>query len=230
MSNENSKAESETPFEAGEDFVVRKGEATVTPPNLQSLALTIEGDKIPMDKWKAMAKCPVSAVVWTHRDKLRGNSYNPNHVAIPELDLLERSIVEDGWTQPIVITKDYEIVDGYHRWTVSGRAAVYDITGGFVPVVVMEDKPLADRMMATIRHNRARGQHTVLGMADIVGELTRNGHTVEELEERLGMEAEEIDRLTDEAGLPDRATRDHQDFNKGWTTKAQDGSDAGSKG
>ncbi len=227
MSNENKKTESTKPFEAGEIESIAlphfiKGDAGM----LQVTSLAPKS--MPAEK---VAKMPVSIVEWIHRDKLHGNNYNPNHVAIPELDLLERSIVEDGWTQPIVITAENEIVDGFHRWTVSGRAAVYELTDGHVPCVRMTGKSTHDRMMATIRHNRARGQHQVLKMADIVGELTRNGHSTEELEERLGMDEEEVDRLSDEASMPDRVSRDNDGFNSAWAPKAyDDGETSGGEG
>ena len=69
-------------------------------------------------------KQPLDNITWLHRDKLKANSYNPNRVAKPELKLLKLSIIEDGWTQPIVANKDYTIVDGYHRWTVSGEKEI----------------------------------------------------------------------------------------------------------
>ena len=54
-------------------------------------------------------------------EKVRANSYNPNHVAPPEMKLLELSIWEDGYTMPCVCyyipDEDvYELVDGYHRY------------------------------------------------------------------------------------------------------------------
>src|SRR5207247_3266021 len=111
---------------------------------------------------------PINAVSWLHRDQLKPNNYNPNHVAPPEMELLKISILEDGWTQPIVINADMEIVDGYHRWLVSGIVAVYRLTKGLVPVVKLERKNEASQKMSTIRHNRARGTHAVLDMAKIV--------------------------------------------------------------
>ena len=44
-----------------------------------------------------------SPVYHVHRvpvEKVRANSYNPNHVAAPEMKLLELSIWEDGYTMP----------------------------------------------------------------------------------------------------------------------------------
>lgn len=133
----------------------------------------------------------------------------------PEWALLSRSILEDGWTQPLVARSDGEIVDGYHRWRlVQENPAVAALTRGLVPVVRLT-RPLADQMMATIRHNRARGLHAVLKMADIVRALLEeHGLSPVDLERRLSMEPEEVTRLVDRAGPPgqhvDRA------FSSGW--------------
>jgi ParB-like chromosome segregation protein Spo0J len=145
---------------------------------------------------------PVDAVEWVHRDQLHANDYNPNSVAPPELELLKTSIIEDGWTQPIVATAEGEIVDGFHRWTVSGHVEIYGITGGYVPVVRLAPKDRASMKMATIRHNRARGTHAVLPMAKIVESMLRDGLPVPEICQRLGMEQEEVFRLANRLGIP----------------------------
>lgn len=156
---------------------------------------------------------PVSQVQWMHRTKLRANGYNPNAVAPPEMDLLELSIVEDGWTQPIVILKDGTIVDGFHRWMVSKRPGVYGLTAGMVPVVVIDADPM-HQMMSTIRHNRARGVHAVLPMANIVRKMVTAGLPQEDICLRLGMEEEELDRLLDRSGMTVRGSG--SGFGKAW--------------
>ncbi|MGA9173856.1 MAG: ParB/RepB/Spo0J family partition protein [Thermoactinomyces sp.] len=157
---------------------------------------------------------PLYQVRWIPREQLRANDYNPNHVAKPELKLLKISILEDGWTQPIVARKDGEIVDGFHRWTVSADPEIYEMTNGKVPVVFI-DPPKDQQMMATIRHNRARGSHAVLKMADIVRHLIDvEGLSFEEVQERLQMEWEEVDRLYDASGMTVRGSK--ETFNPGW--------------
>jgi ParB-like chromosome segregation protein Spo0J len=176
---------------------------------------------------------PVSTVVWIKRDQLLANNYNPNHVAPPEMRLLKLSILEDGWTQPIVArpissntdgsdvgmaSMTYEIVDGFHRWTVSGDPEVLAMTGGLVPVVILNAADEAHQQMSTIRHNRARGQHYVVKMADIVHDLIVNrGCTIPDVMERLQMEEEEVERLLDRGDKLKRGAADG--FNKAWTTK-----------
>lgn len=163
----------------------------------------------------SIANQPISRVTWRNRRELKPNSYNPNSVAPPELDLLALSIVEDNWTQPIVTLPDGTIVDGFHRWTVSARPEVYALTGGMVPVVVIDADP-AHRMMSTIRHNRARGTHAVLKMAEIVRSMVKNGLPKAEIMNRLGMDDEELDRLLDRAGMTVRGITKTTGFGKAW--------------
>lgn len=146
-------------------------------------------------------KMPLDNVKWVDRDTLKPNLYNPNSVATPELELLKTSIMEDGWTQPIVINDDNTIVDGFHRWTVSGIEPVRSLTGGMVPVVVLDSKTKQERELATIRHNRARGRHNVMKMGEIVADLLESGMSPDEVGKRLSMEDEEITRLTNAMGV-----------------------------
>lgn len=158
---------------------------------------------------------PVSNVRWEPRGKLRSNAYNPNAVAPPELELLKLSILEDGWTAPICCLPDLTIVDGFHRWTVSADPRIRAMTGGLVPVVVIEADPV-HRMMSTIRHNRARGTHAVLRMAEIVRSMASTGIPATEICQRLGMEAEELERLLDRSGMTVRGSRDAVNFGRAW--------------
>lgn len=159
---------------------------------------------------------PVSSVSWVKREALRANAYNPNHVAPVELALLKLSIVEDGWTQPIVARTDGEIVDGFHRWLVAEDSEVAGLTGGMVPVVYLSDAVgMDDQIAATIRHNRARGTHGVLRMADIVRDLKdKHAMSDEDVCRRLGMEPEELERLYDASGMTKRGSKDQ--FGTGW--------------
>lgn len=161
---------------------------------------------------------PLARIEWVAREDLHANLYNPNHVAKPELELLKVSILEDGWTQPIVARPDGEVVDGFHRWTVSADPRIYAMTGGLVPVVRLQPPAHGDQMLSTIRHNRARGEHGVLPMAAIVRRLRdEEGLTVEQVMQRCGMEREEVVRLYDRGGMTERGTQHKTEFSKGWT-------------
>lgn len=143
---------------------------------------------------------PVGRVQWIHIDRVQANDYNPNAVAHTEMRLLYTSIKEDGYTQPVVAIWDpaiekYVIVDGFHRYTTMKRYQdIYDSTGGYLPVVVI-DKPIADRMASTVRHNRARGRHSIAGMGNMVFQMLQAGESDTTICEKLGMEAEELARL-----------------------------------
>lgn len=163
----------------------------------------------------SIEKQPVNQVMWVDRNLLKANDYNPNSVAPAEMELLKISIREDGWTQPIVINPDYSIVDGFHRWTVSGTKEIFAMTDGKVPVVML-NTDVAQRMMSTIRHNRARGTHAVLKMADIVEKLVLEGCTSEEIQKRLGMEDEEVERLMSKKGIDIRVSEVKTSFSKGF--------------
>lgn len=139
-------------------------------------------------------------------EKIQANSYNPNSVAPPEMKLLYQSIKEDGYTMPIVCYyledhDKYEIVDGYHRYTTMVlHKDIYDREEGCLPVSVI-DKPISDRMASTIRHNRARGSHSIELMTNIVAELVEAGMSDAWILKNIGMDADELLRLKQISGL-----------------------------
>jgi ParB/Sulfiredoxin domain len=169
----------------------------------------------------SLAEQPISRVEWVRAAALQANDYNPNVQPPPEARLLKISLLEDGWTEAIVVFDDGAggkpiIVDGEHRWRiVLTDADVRARTDGYVPIVRIK-RERAHLMMSTIRHNRARGEHRVLQMAQIVRELLERGHAAEDVCFLLQMEPEELDRLADRAGMPDRIARGGQPFSKGW--------------
>lgn len=149
---------------------------------------------------------PVSRVQFIDVDKIEPNDYNPNAVAKNEMKLLEISIDHDGYTQPTVTIYDkerdkYVIVDGFHRYYVMKTSKlINERNGGKLPIVVL-DKDINDRMASTVRHNRARGKHSVTGMGNIVCEMIKNGATDEEVCNELGLETDELVRLKYTSGV-----------------------------
>lgn len=149
---------------------------------------------------------PISAVQWIPAEFIEANEYNPNSVAPPEMRLLYQSIKEDGYTQPVVAFWDeerqkYVIVDGFHRHRVGKEYKdIRERTYNHLPVVVI-DKPIENRMASTIRHNRARGKHSVLGMTNIVVELVERGWDDATIAKHLGMDADEVLRLKQVSGI-----------------------------
>lgn len=167
---------------------------------------------------------PVDRVRWVKADKVRANDYNPNSVAKTEMTLLHKSISHDGYTQPIVTVYDeasdiYVIVDGFHRYYVGTNYVDIAIsTGGYLPIVVL-DKDINDRMASTVRHNRARGKHSVEGMSNMVFSMLENGWGDADICNELGMEPEELTRLKHITGFS--ALFENVEYRKSWVTNNQ---------
>lgn len=162
---------------------------------------------------------PVYNVKAVHLDKIRANSYNPNAVAPPEMKLLELSIWEDGFTMPVVCyylpDEDiYEIVDGYHRYTTLKTSdRIREREQEMLPVVVIE-KDLSNRMASTIRHNRARGSHSIELMSSIVSDLVQSGMSDGWILRHIGMDKDELLRLKQITGLA--ALFENREFSEAW--------------
>ncbi len=163
---------------------------------------------------------PVDLVLWVPSDEVHANDYNPNTVAPPEMELLELSIWEDGYTQPVVTWKDgnsTEVIDGFHRNRVARESdRVSQRVRGYLPIVIANDQRTdrGDRIAATIRHNRARGKHQVGAMADIVLELKRRNWTDNKIAKHLGMEPDEVLRLSQITGLAEMFA--DREFSEAW--------------
>ena len=165
---------------------------------------------------------PVDCVIWVPADQVQANDYNPNAVAPPEMRLLQHSIREDGYTQPIVGYFDdeehvFEVVDGFHRNRVGKECAdIKERVKGYLPVTVInkERQGRTDRIAATIRHNRARGKHAVTAMSDIVLELSRRNWSDKKIAKELGMEPDEVLRLKQITGLAELFA--DRDFSMAW--------------
>lgn len=139
---------------------------------------------------------PLSTLQWVDRNKLTANDYNPNKVSKDNLELLKQSILSNGWTLPIVVRKDFTIIDGFHRWTVAGQEPLKSLLENKVPIVIVEHENRDEDIFGTITHNRARGVHLLEPMKKIVKDLIANGKSVKEIGKQLGMKPEEIFRLS----------------------------------
>lgn len=150
---------------------------------------------------------PLQSLTWVDRTTLKPNDYNPNKVAKDNLELLTQSIFANGWTLPIVARPNMTIIDGFHRWTVSGpdwkmkhpttKKTLYETLNGKVPVVFVDHQDESANIFGTITHNRARGTHLLSPMKVIVKKLLEAGKTVKEITLETGMEEEEVYRLSD---------------------------------
>lgn len=163
---------------------------------------------------------PVDCVLWIKQADVEANDYNPNSVAPPEMKLLETSIEQDGYTQPIVSWQrggKYEVVDGFHRNRVGKESKkINKRVHGYLPLTIINDETsgLSDRMASTIRHNRARGKHSVDSMSDIIHELKQRNWTDSKIAKNLGMQEDEILRLSQISGLAEMFS--DIDFSDSW--------------
>jgi len=172
---------------------------------------------------------PVDCVVWVKSEKVVANDYNPNTVAAPEMKLLEISISEDGYTQPIVTFPENDaltVIDGFHRNRVGKESElVRSMVKGYLPVVrIKPEKQGKDtRIASTIRHNRARGKHRVDAMSDIVLELKNRNWTNARISKELGMEEDEILRLCQITGLANLFS--DEEFSRSWDIEGSSSED-----
>ena len=164
---------------------------------------------------------PVDLVLWVKQSEVVANGYNPNTVAPPEMKLLENSIKEDGYTQPVVAFRrddgTFEVVDGFHRNRVGRESTnVHIKVRGRLPVTSINGTrvEIKDRMASTIRHNRARGVHGVTPMAEIVSQMYFNGWSNARIARELGMDKDEVLRLKQVTGLG--SLFENREFSSAW--------------
>ena len=135
-------------------------------------------------------------MLFVDRDKVKPNGYNPNHVLKQNMELLKQSILSNGFCFPIVVRPDYTIIDGFHRWLISGMEPIRTLMGGKIPVVIVNHKDKIDDVAGTIAFNRARGEHLLDPMENIVQGLLKEGYQTKDIAKKLGMSQEELYRLS----------------------------------
>ncbi|HAU5548495.1 TPA: hypothetical protein JD275_05920 [Proteus mirabilis] len=171
---------------------------------------------------------PTDCVLWIKQQQVIANDYNPNVMSPTEKRLLETSLVKNGYTQPVVVLpiqqsknkpSQWQVVDGYHRYLLSKKNSLNKRINGYLPITILdvESHTMADQMAATIRHNRARGQHQVAAMSDIVRDLSRLGWNDQKIGDELGMSQDEVLRLKQISGLAELFSE--HDFSEAWTVK-----------
>jgi ParB-like chromosome segregation protein Spo0J len=194
-------------------------------PNYSELSIdeqidAINAIKIALHEISPMRNEPVDCVIWVKNEIVRANDYNPNAVAPPEMELLRQSIMEDGYTQPIVSFKEDEhitVIDGFHRNRVGKEVEdVRNRVHGRLPVVNINQwkQGRGDRMASTIRHNRARGSHSIELMSTIVSELVEMGKGDAWICQHVGMSIDELLRLKQVTGLASLFA--NKEFSQAW--------------
>lgn len=185
------------------------------------LILAINKLKAILNNYSQFKDNPVDRVQWVSYEELIPNDYNPNKMPPAEKKLLEISIQENGFTQPVVVQRSqfgFVIIDGYHRYSlVANNKKIQNNTNGYVPIVILEEDERAALMAATVRHNRARGNHQISLMSELVKELSLLGLTEEMIGEKLGMDADEVLRLKQITGLCELFA--DVEFSVAWTVK-----------
>jgi len=169
---------------------------------------------------------PIDRIQWVKSETVEANDYNPNSVAPPEMELLRHSILMDGYTQPIVAYPNndgYVVIDGFHRCRVGKECDdVSERISGYLPITIINSdrEGVGDRMASTIRHNRARGKHGVDSMAEIVVELKRRNWSDKKIGKELGMDEDEVLRLTQITGLTEMFA--DKEFSEAWEAEMYD--------
>ena len=154
---------------------------------------------------------PLDNITWLDANLLTANDYNPNAVFSPELKLLERSVLSTGWVQPILISKDNIIIDGFHRWSLSKDSKkIKEKYKGKVPCAILNVER-GEAMVLTVRMNRAKGSHVAVRMSEMIKELIdKHKYDVDELAQELGASKKEIDLLYQEGVFKSKNIKDYK--------------------
>ena len=198
--------------------------------NLDNKVNAINEIKLALHEISPFKTEPVDCVLWVKNESVYANDYNPNSVAPPEMELLRLSISNDGYTQPIVSMDNNdgtrEVIDGFHRNRVGKECKdIQSRVFGYLPVVTIREsqKGQNDRVASTIRHNRARGKHKVESMSDIVVDLKRRNWSDEKICKELGMDRDEVLRLTQISGLIEMFS--NKEFSMAWEPEQENNQD-----
>ncbi len=143
-------------------------------------------------KGKALERLSITYVPLS---QLHPNTYNPNRQNEHEFELLQRSMREDGFTQPVIAMEDGTIVDGEHRWRAADALGFTE-----VPVVYVKYTPEQMRI-ATLRHNRARGSEDVELSAAVLRDLRELG-ALDWAQDSLMIDDVELQRLIEDVPTP----------------------------
>lgn len=159
---------------------------------------------------------PVDSVEWVDCSGLTANSYNPNIVFNQELRLLERSILKTGWVQPILVSREGTIIDGFHRWRLAQESkALKAKYRGRVPVCRL-DVPEDVAMLLTIRMNRAKGTHVAVRMSQVVKQLVDvHGYSLEQIAIEIGGTVDEAKILYEDSIFKARNLTEYR-YSKAW--------------
>lgn len=169
---------------------------------------------MPVKSW--MFDQPINKIKWLHTRDLNANDYNPNIVFSPELKLLKFSILKTGWMQPILTDIEGCIIDGFHRYMLSHTDV--DMIKKFGQLVPCCRLTLTEpeRMLLTIRINRAKGTHQAVKMHEIITILHHTHHyPIVDIAEEIGATKAEIELLLKENVFKALDIENYQ-YSKSW--------------
>jgi ParB-like chromosome segregation protein Spo0J len=143
-------------------------------------------------------------------------------VYTPELKLLKLSLLTQGWMQPILVNREgdkFVIIDGFHRYMLAKEdAEVKAMSNGKVPCAVL-DLDKADRMMLTIRINRAKGSHIAIKMHDIIVKLVEDhAQAPAQIAKQIGATSQEVELLLMDGVFKKLDSANHK-YSKAWYPK-----------
>ena len=139
---------------------------------------------------------------------IQPNDYNPNRQSDHDFELLQRSITEDGFTQPVIAHRaTKQIVDGEHRW----RAA-HSLGMDTIPVVFV-DMTAEQMKISTLRHNRARGSEDIDLSAQVLRDLRELG-ALDWAQDSLMLDDAETQRLLEDIPAPEAL--EGEEFSEAW--------------
>jgi len=142
---------------------------------------------------KAMADLETMKVEIVDIDWLKPNDYNPNRQTDDEFEKLKKSIIENGFKQPIVVLEDGTIVDGFHRWKACRDLGMPQIA------VVKTNLDDVQRKLATIQFNEARGNEDMELLSAMMRDFEALG-VGDRVTDSLGLDEEGWQRLIDYGG------------------------------
>lgn len=159
---------------------------------------------------------PLDSIKWMSAADLKPNFWNPNAVFGPELKLLKDLILRYGWIQPILVSRDNIIIDGFHRWQLTLKdkdlLARY---AGLVPCAIL-DMGEIDAMILTVTINRAKGTAVAVRMSHLVQRLIdEHGMDRADLAKRIGGTRQEVDVLYEDSVWKTLKLDEHQ-YSKAW--------------
>lgn len=172
-----------------------------------------------MNKSELLLNQPISKVEWVDTRTLNANDYNPNVVLNLEMNLLAFSLLKTGWIQPVLVTPELVIIDGFHRSYLSNHHPdVIKVYNYMIPVVKL-DLSEPERMLLTVRINRAKGSHVAVKMHELVAKVFRDyGYSKEQIAKEIGATQPEIDLLLKENVFQNLDIPNHK-YSKAWIPK-----------